>query len=142
MLVLLHQISFLLVVRLCLDDVSIVLQLQEELEYPVCELDCPPGFGSVMKDLDVNMQSSVGLSSTLEGIPCKEKRPSDNNQLHNDMECIVETVQNELMLSGKMMLVDCVKSFIEEEVMNLIGSFKDKILKEVIIELHCLFLTS
>ena len=128
---------FVLVLRLCLNEVSIVLQLQEEHEYPVCELDCPPGFGSVMKDQDVHIQSSVGLSSTMEGIPCKEKRPSDNDKLY-DMECIVETVQNELQLSSKMMLVDCVESFIEEEVMNLIGSCKDKKLKEVIMEFHCL----
>ncbi|KAJ9690088.1 hypothetical protein PVL29_012642 [Vitis rotundifolia] len=105
--------------------------LQEEHKYSVCEVDCPPGFGLVMTDQDIHIQSSVGLSSsTVEGIPFKEKRPSDNDQLYDDMQCIVETVQNELQLSAKMMLVECVEAFIEEEVMNLIDSFKDKKLKE------------
>lgn len=92
----------------------------------------------MMTDQDINIQSSVNLPSTVERIPFKEKRPSNNDQPYDDMACLVETVQNELHLCAEAMLVDYVEACIKEEVMNLFESFTHKNLKEVIIELPCL----
>ncbi|KAK1592342.1 hypothetical protein Q3G72_023331 [Acer saccharum] len=93
----------------------------------VCSFDCPPGFEMVAIETDNDLQSSQMSSSTLVGEKsCKQKSVSFNNQLSfGDRNCIIETVENELYLSSRMVLAEYVESLVEEESRNLVNSSKD-----------------
>ncbi|KAK3187912.1 hypothetical protein Dsin_027473 [Dipteronia sinensis] len=93
----------------------------------VCNFDCPPGFEMVAIETDNDLQSSQMSSSTLLGEKsCKQKSVSCNNQLSfGDRNCIIETVENDLYLSSRMVLVEYVESLVEEESRNLVNSSKD-----------------
>ncbi|KAL5780971.1 hypothetical protein ACOSQ2_011708 [Xanthoceras sorbifolium] len=86
----------------------------------VCSIDCPPGFEMVAIEIDNDLQSAQLSSSTLLG-----EKSCNDHLLYGDRKCIIETVENELYLSTRVILAEYVENLVEEEARKLVNPSED-----------------
>ncbi|KAM7259888.1 hypothetical protein ACFE04_015629 [Oxalis oulophora] len=101
-----------------------------------CEIDCPPGFehlrteavsGAQLCQVDPAPELVVDIPPQQRDLPCTEL-------MNNDMNCLVETVQNELFSSVEVCFSENIQRLVDQEIGSLDDSSKESISDKVTLD--------
>lgn len=114
------------------------LQLRSEEESSAMELDCPPGFESarMAPEPEIYPRSPAISASFFGEEKSVEPNPLNYDQIHDDMDSILESVEDDLHSSAKLSLFEYFVTFVEEEADKVVDSLVCGKLKEVCYRSH------
>ncbi|KAI8549198.1 hypothetical protein RHMOL_Rhmol06G0007800 [Rhododendron molle] len=105
--------------------------LRSEEESSAMELDCPPGFESARMAPEIYPRSPAISASFFGEEKSFEPNPLNYDQIHDDMDSILESVEDDLHSSAKLSLFEYFLTFVEEEAEKVVDSLVCGKLKEV-----------
>ncbi|XP_058220438.1 histone-lysine N-methyltransferase ATXR7 isoform X2 [Rhododendron vialii] len=105
--------------------------LRSEEESSAMELDCPPGFESARMAPEIYPRSPAISASFFGEEKSFEPNPLNYDQIHDDMDSILESVEDDLHSSAKLSLFEYFVTFVEEEAEKVVDSLVCGKLKEV-----------
>ncbi|CAO2815742.1 unnamed protein product [Amaranthus hypochondriacus] len=101
-----------------------------QFEEPADDLDCPPGFHSIMQD---SLPCNSSMISDMQSSDDLISNPSTHHH-HGDREGIVARVEEELHMFAKTSMVDYLMTTVEKEVISLGKCSKINVQNEVEVE--------